>query len=215
MKILLATRSAHKIQEIRRILSGVHGLELVDLDSEGIGYHPSEEEIEIFETFEENAQAKARYFSRKSALPVIADDSGLEVDALGGAPGVRSKRFAPDDDGEEGPDDRDRANNAHLLRLLGERDSGPAARTARYVCVAALHTPDDRVHLFRGESPGRILDSPQGSGGFGYDPLFFDEDLGLTFAQVSPEEKNARSHRGRAFQAVANHLSYEARSSGK
>jgi XTP/dITP diphosphohydrolase len=207
IELLLATRSAHKLEEIRRILAPVPNLRLLDLDAAGIPYDPGEEEIEIFETFEENARAKAAYFAERSGLPTVADDSGLEVDALGGAPGVHSKRFAPRQAADETSAERDRANNEHLLRLLGALEI--ARRTARYVCVAALHPPDGKVLLFRGEAPGLILGNGRGKGGFGYDPLFFDQTLGLTFAQISPRQKNERSHRGKAFRALANHLSYE------
>ncbi|MDX1567488.1 MAG: non-canonical purine NTP pyrophosphatase, partial [Longimicrobiales bacterium] len=146
---------------------------------------------------------KARYFHDRSGLPTVADDSGLAVDALGGRPGVRSKRFAPDQglDGEE----RDRANNRHLIRLL--EDVPPEDRTARYVCVAALvEKAGAEPRYFRGEAPGLIVDEPRGTGGFGYDPHFFDPELQKTFAEIPPEEKNARSHRGRAFRALAAHL---------
>ena len=133
----------------------------------------------------------------------MADDSGIEIDLLGGAPGVRSKRFAPD----QGLADLalDQANNAHLLASLG--DAPLAERTGRYVCVAVLNRGDpDDVTVVRGEAHGLILNVPQGSGGFGYDPLFLDEELGKTFAEIAPEEKNARSHRGKAFRALAARL---------
>ena len=202
MKLLLATRSAHKAAEIRRILSHLPGLRIVDLEAAGLAYDPEEESLEPYETFEANARSKAAYFRRKSGLPTVADDSGIEVDALGGAPGVRSKRFAPGDaEGEA----RDRANNEHLLERLADLEL--AERTARYVCVAALDEGKGRVHTFRGTSPeGLILGAPRGTGGFGYDPLFYDPELGKTFAQISPAEKNARSHRGRAFRALAEYL---------
>jgi len=201
MDLLVATRSTHKIAEIRRILGAVSEVRVLDLPAVGIQPDPAEDDLEPFETFEENALSKARYFRELSGLPTVADDSGLAVDALDGAPGVRSKRFAPDT-GLEG-EERDRANNDHLLELLGDRPLNE--RSAQYVCVAAyLH--DGGEELFRGEAPGLILGIPKGRGGFGYDPLFFDQERGQTFAQIPAAEKNARSHRGKAFRALAEHL---------
>ena len=163
----------------------------------------AEEDLEPYDTFEENATSKASYFQEITGLLTVADDSGIEIDLLGGAPGVRSKRFAPD----QGLADLalDRANNEHLLASLGEAPL--AERTGRYVCVAVLNRgePDD-VTVVRGEACGLILNALQGSGGFGYDPLFFDEELGKTFAEITPEEKNTRSHRGKAFRALAARL---------
>ena len=200
MDLVLATRSTHKIREIRRILEGVPDLRVLDLTEAGVRYDAAEEDLEPYDTFEENATSKASYFQGITRLPTVADDSGIEVDLLGGAPGVRSKRFAPD----RGLADLalDRANNEHLLASLG--DAPLAERTGRYVCVAVLNRgePDD-VTVVRGEARGLILNALQGSGGFGYDPLFFDEELGKTFAEITPEEKNTRSHRGRAFRALA------------
>jgi len=207
MQLLLATRSTHKIGEIREILGVVPNLQLLDLEEAGIPYDSREEELEPFETFEENAASKASYFRRITGLATVADDSGLEVDLLGGAPGVRSKRFAPEC-GREGTE-LDQANNAHLLALLG--DAPPEDRSGRYVCVAVLdragsaETPEASSHV-RGVAAGVILDAPRGSGGFGYDPLFLDEELGRTFAEISSSQKNARSHRGRAFRALAERL---------
>lgn len=203
MKLLLATRSAHKIVEIQRILSDVPDLEILDLDTAGIEPDPAEDDLEPYDTFEENAASKARWFRERSGLPTVADDSGLVVDALDGRPGVRSKRFAPVPDGVEG-EARDRANNAHLLERLG--DLPPSRRSARFVCVAVLDEGEGKAETFRGEAAGRILDGPRGSGGFGYDPLFQDEELGRTFAEIDRDRKNARSHRGRAFRALAAHL---------
>lgn len=203
MRILLATRSAHKAGEIRKILAGVEDLELVTLDEVGVPESPEEDRIEAFETFEENALAKARYFHRITGMATLADDSGIQVDALEGAPGVYSKRFAPDR-GLEGQA-RDDENNRFLLERL---DAFPdVARTARYVCVAVLVEADAAPpRVFRGEAPGIILREARGDGGFGYDPFFFDPDLGKTLAEIAPEEKNERSHRGKAFRAFARDL---------
>ncbi len=204
MQVVVATRSGHKLREIRTILRGVPGLDLVDLMGVGLDPTPDEEEVEVFDTFEGNAVAKARYYAERLGAPVVADDSGLEVDALDGAPGVHSKRFAPVPPEVEG-EERDRANNEHLLTLLGDLDL--ARRTARYVCVAAfLETPDGAPIVARGEVEGLILGRPAGWGGFGYDPLFYHPASGKTFAELDPAEKDALSHRGRAFRALAEML---------
>lgn len=202
-ELLVATRNEHKMVEIRRILADVPDLAVLDLEEAGIPWSEEEEELEPYDTFEANARSKAAHFRRLSGLPTVADDSGLEVDALDGAPGVHSKRFSPEGEDLEGRA-RDRANNEHLVELL--REIPISERTARYVCVAALDRDPDDVDVFRGEAPGLILDRPRGTGGFGYDPYFFDQELGRTFAEISREEKNRRSHRGRAFRALASYL---------
>jgi len=191
--------------EIRRIMAGVPDLRILDLNEAGVPYDPVEEELEPYDSFEENARSKADHFHRKTGLPTVADDSGLEVDALDGRPGVRSKRFAPVA-GLSGLD-MDLANNRHLLdEMRGVPDE---RRTARYVCVAVAVGASTRgVVTVRGEAPGRILDAPRGDAGFGYDPLFFDPELGRTFAEITQERKNARSHRGKAFRALAEHLGH-------
>jgi XTP/dITP diphosphohydrolase len=208
MRVLLATRSAHKLEEISEILSELDlggtagsGVELVGLDDIGLAPSPEEDELEPHDTFEENALSKARWYAAKSGLPTLSDDSGLEVDALDGAPGVRSKRFSPPAvSGEVDGQARDDANNAHLLDLL---DGVPEPdRAARYVCVVAWVGPDGQEMTVRGEVEGRIAEAPSGSGGFGYDPLFFVPELGQTFGTAPAEAKHARSHRGRAFRAI-------------
>ena len=203
MKLVVATRSRDKLREIRAILAPVSGLQVMDLDEAGLPEVPEEEEIEAFETFEENAGAKAAWFRERTGLPVVADDSGLEVDALGGAPGVWSKRFAPESVRLSGAD-RDQANNRHLLERL--EGVPPVERTARYVCVAVLDRGDGSPMAFRGEAEGVILTEPRGEGGFGYDPLFYDPELGKGFGEIAPETKDARSHRGKAFRALARYL---------
>ena len=207
MKVLIATRSTGKLREIRRILGEVPGLEVVGLDDAGIDYEEAEDDLEPHATFEENALSKARYFHALSGLTTVADDSGIEVDALDGAPGVRSKRFAPDagidGDGLEGQA-LDDANNRHLVdRLQGVP---PGGRTARYVCVAVLLEEGRPPLTIRGEAPGAVVDDPSGSGGFGYDPHVYDPTLGKSFAEMTPEEKDARSHRGHAFRSLAAEL---------
>jgi XTP/dITP diphosphohydrolase len=199
MRLLVATRSAHKVAEIRDILAGVPDLELLDLAAAGVAASPAEDTLEPHETFEENAVSKARYFFEATGLPTVADDSGLEVRALGGAPGVRSKRFAPDSHLQGLA--RDHANNQYLLSRL--RELGSPDRRARYVCAAALVEPDRPPLVFRGEAPGVIVDEPRGEGGFGYDAYVLDLESGGTFAEMSADEKNRRSHRGKAFGALA------------
>lgn len=202
MELLVATRSADKLREIRQILAAHPGVRVLDLREAGVPESPEEEGIEAFATFEENALAKARYFAEHAGLPTLADDSGLSVDALGGAPGVYSRRFSGRSDlrGAE----LDAANNAVLLeRLAGvpvER------RTARYVCVAAVVPGGGAEQLFRGECEGVILPEPRGSGGFGYDPLFYLPGEERTFGELAPERKNLFSHRGRALRAAAGWL---------
>ncbi len=202
MDLVVATRSADKMREIRRILAVVPGVRVLDLDEAGVARESAEDDLEPYDTFEENARSKAEYFHAKTGLPTVADDSGLEVDALGGAPGVRSKRFAPGE-GTRGKA-RDEANNRHLLALLDGLP--PEERGARYVCVAVLVGVEGDPVVCRGEAGGRILEAPRGDGGFGYDPLFFDPVLGRGFAEITREAKNARSHRGAAFRALAGRL---------
>ncbi len=198
MRLLVATRSGHKLEEVRTILGDASGIEVLGPDDVGVRYQPEEEDLEPYETFEENALSKARYFHQRTGLVTVADDSGLCVDALGGRPGVHSKRFAP---GTSSGLARDLANNAYLLELL--TGVPEAKRTARYVCVAALVEDGEERRFARGEVEGLIALSPGGSGGFGYDPLFHVPELGRTFGEASPEEKHAISHRGRAFRALA------------
>jgi XTP/dITP diphosphohydrolase len=171
------------------------GLSVVDLAELGLAESPEEEGLERYETFEENALSKARYFHEKSGMPVAADDSGLEVIALGGQPGVRSKRWSGRTD-LSGPD-LDEANNARLVQAL----AGIADRRARYVCVA-VYVDGDREIIRRGEAPGVIVDEPRGVGGFGYDPYFVAAGAGRTYGELSVSEKEAMSHRGRAFSAL-------------
>ena len=201
MKLLAATRSAGKQREIRRILEPA-GFEVLFPEDAGLWETESEATLETAESFAGNARRKAEYFARLSGLPTVADDSGLEVFALGGAPGVRSKRFA----GAEGsPDAVDAANNAELLRRL--RGASEPRRRARYRCVLVyLRDPSAVPTVFEGVAGGRILENPQGTGGFGYDPLFFSDELGKSFGEASPEEKDRVSHRGRALRALASAL---------
>lgn len=196
MRLLVATRSRGKQAEFRRLLAPL-GAEIVFPDDIGLDEAPEEAALERFDTFEANARAKAEYFARRGGLPALADDSGLEVDALGGEPGVQSKRFA----GHDGPDHEvTAANNAELLRRLAGVPM--AGRTARYRCVLALARPPAAEVVVSGVTEGLILEAPEGSGGFGYDPLFWSADLGVSFGMASAEEKGRVSHRGRAVEAL-------------
>ena len=197
MKLLVATRSAGKQDEFLRLLGGAPH-EVVFPDEVGLWPVAEEDGLESADSFAGNARRKAEHFARRSGLATVADDSGLEVLSLGGAPGVRSRRWA----GAEGPEvEVDRANNAELLRrLLGAAEP---RRRARYRCVLVLlRAPGAVPETFEGSCAGTILEEPRGDGGFGYDPLFFSDDLGKTFGEATREEKDAVSHRGRAFTAL-------------
>jgi XTP/dITP diphosphohydrolase len=194
-RLLIATRSEHKLRELRELLSLEHA-ELVTLDQLGVLDDP----VEDGDTFEANAAIKARAGLTATGLPTLADDSGIEVDALDGGPGVRTRRYA-------GEDATDADNNAKLLAAL---DGLPAERRgARYVCVLALALPGEALRFERGSCRGRIATSPRGTGGFGYDPIFEPEGEpvgGRTFGQWTADEKNRVSHRARAARAMAPHL---------
>ena len=182
MKIAIATNNRKKLAEIRTVL-GSFFEEMYSLDDLGI----SVEIEETGSTLTENALIKARTILGMTGLASLADDSGLMCDALDGAPGVYSARYAG-----EGHDDK--ANNALLLENLAGRD-----RSAHFCSVIALCLPDGREFTAEGRVDGVILDAERGEGGFGYDPLFFSPELGKTFAEASPDEKNSVSHRGRAL----------------
>lgn len=201
-RLVVATRNPGKVREIHEMLAGLGGYEVVGLADLGIPESPEEDAVEAFDTFEANALAKARYFAAKTGALALADDSGICVDALGGAPGVRSRRFAAAD--EARGERQDEANNRHLLALLAEVPD--ERRTAHYVCAAALAWPDGRELVRTGTCHGVLLRAPRGSGGFGYDPLFYLADEGMTFGELPAERKNALSHRGRAVHAVVDAL---------
>jgi XTP/dITP diphosphohydrolase len=192
---ILATRNAGKVRELRALFGDAH-MDVIDLAEAGIEERAEEEGIEVYDTFEENALAKARYYSaRAGGRVVVADDSGLEVLALHGEPGVRSKRWSgrADLDGAA----LDAANNA----LLVARMQGVADRRARFVCVAAWCRGTESFAV-RGEVAGSIVSEPTGLHGFGYDPYFFVTELGRTLADATVAEKQGVSHRGRAFAAL-------------
>lgn len=191
MRLVVATGNRGKLVELQRILRGLD-VDLVPVTELGL-----DSPLEEGDTFEANALLKARAACRATGLPALADDSGLEVAALGGAPGVRSARYA----GREGDD---RANNAKLVREL---DGVPEdARTARFVCVAALVAPDGTERTARGTMEGRIVDPPRGAGGFGYDPHFVAAGQTRTNAELPAGEKDAISHRGAALRALRPHV---------
>jgi XTP/dITP diphosphohydrolase len=199
--LLVATRSQGKKREIREILKAIpHDLRF--LDETGVVPSPAEDTLENADSFEGNARRKAEYFARLTGWPTAADDSGLEVFALGGKPGVHSRRFALCDGT---PEEQDQANNAELLRRLS--GLSPERRRARYRCVVAfVPRPDGASVTFDGMCTGRILETFEGTNGFGYDPLFFSDDLGMSFGVAPPEQKDGVSHRGRAFRAFAEWL---------
>lgn len=193
-QLLIATRSAGKLRELIPMCAE-QGIEALGLYVVGIPESSVEDALEVHATFEKNALAKARYFHELSGLPTLADDSGLEVAALGGGPGVLSKRWSGRSDlSGQALDDE---NN----RLLQERLSGVSDRRAAYVCAAAF-VDQGRETTARGEVRGRIIDEPRGSEGFGYDPYFLSDELGRTFGEASRVAKSRVSHRGRAMAAL-------------
>ena len=197
--LVLATRSGGKLRELRPIFEA-YGVPVIDLAEADVPELPDEASIETHDTFEENALAKARYFfARCGGRDVVADDSGLVVDALGGEPGVRSKRWSGRGDLEGAA--LDGANNETLLQRL----RGVSERRARFVCAAAWYGGRGEL-VTRGEVPGRILEEASGAHGFGYDPYFFADELGMTLADATVEAKRRVSHRGRAFDALAEAL---------
>jgi XTP/dITP diphosphohydrolase len=200
--LLLASANQGKLRELRTILDGL-GVELVGLDEAGLGEPPEVEETG--DTFLENALLKGRAYAAWSGLAAVADDSGLEVDALGGAPGVRSARYA-------GPGAGDQANLDKLLAAL--EGVPPERRTARFRCAAVLVDPDVGEWHAEAAWEGRLLDAPRGSGGFGYDPVFLPEGWELTSAEVDQATKDAASHRGKAFRALRPAIQAWARGQG-
>lgn len=195
-RVLVATRSEHKLEEIRELLSDLR-YEVVSLEELGEEERPEEEGIERFDSFVENALAKARYFHGRTGRFALADDSGLCVDALDGGPGVHTKRFAPERLARRWG--RNEANNRYLReKLRGVPEEG---RTARYRCAIAAFD-GSRCRIWTGSVEGRIAREPRGTGGFGYDPLFVVPEHGKTFAELPAEVKNSMSHRARALAEV-------------
>jgi XTP/dITP diphosphohydrolase len=192
-RIVLATRNVHKISELRTILGDLVGE--LDLEIVGLGEFPDlADVVETGVTFAENATLKAVAAAEATGLPALADDSGLAVDVLGGAPGVFSARWA-------GTHGLDRANVELLLGQL--RDVPDEHRAAAFVCAAVLALPDGTVVVREGRMPGKLAREPRGDNGFGYDPVLVVDGDSRTGAELSPAEKNAISHRGKAFRALA------------
>ena len=193
MKVVLASRNAKKLAELRRILAPqIPDIEVLGLDDVEEFDEPAETEP----TFEGNALIKARACLEVTGLPSLADDSGLCVDALNGMPGVLSARWSGEGDA---------ANNALLLRQIG--DVPDDRRTAQFRCAVALCVPGGLEIIEHGEMAGRILRGEQGDGGFGYDPLFAADGYDVSTAELTPDEKDLISHRGKALRAIAPHLS--------
>lgn len=186
-KVLLATNNAGKLREFREILGDL--FEIVSLRDLALEADPEETGT----TFEENALLKAEYSCKRSGLPTLADDSGLEVDALDGAPGIYSARFVPGSD-------MDRLEK--LLQVMQGKDK----RSARYVAAVAMVWPDGRQVTVRGICEGTLTESPSGNGGFGYDPIFMPNGYDKTYGCLSEEEKNKTSHRGKAIAALRDRL---------
>jgi len=201
MTVVLATSSAGKLRELKPLFAA-RGVDVIDLAQAGIEETAEEDALEAFDTFEANALAKARFFNHRTGMPAVADDSGIAGVALGGRPGVLSKRRSGRSDlvGQALDDE----NN----RLLLERLGGAADRRASYVCAAAFVDGRDEL-VTRGEVHGRIVENARGSGGFGYDPYFLSDELGRTFGEASREEKERVSHRARAFRALLDELARE------
>ena len=189
-RIALATRNPHKIRELLRICSAwpVGWVTVEDHDPSGFP-----DVAETGDTYRENAELKALAVAAAQGVPALADDSGIEVDALGGRPGVRSARYA----GEGASDEQ---NLAELIRAIRGVPSG--GRTARYRCIALLATPDGAIVDAEGTCEGTLITPPRGSGGFGYDPIFLPEGWDRTMAEISAEDKDRISHRGRAIREL-------------
>lgn len=186
MKLIIASNNAHKVQEIKQILDGKFE-EILSLREAGVDH----ETVEDGSTFVENALKKAREIAAITGCVAMADDSGLCVNALNGAPGIYSARYS----GCEDKSLVDKANNDLLLKNL----EGKSDRSAYFICSVALVYPDGREVVAEGRMPGRIIDDPRGAKGFGYDPIFLPDGESRTAAELSDEEKNAISHRGRAL----------------
>jgi len=194
MKLLVGTRSPGKTREIRELFAGLP-FDLAFPADRLLAPLPEEADLERAMSYAENAVAKARYYATRAGLPAVADDSGIEVEYIGGAPGPRSARWA----GASG--DVDAANNALLLEQLA--GVPPESRGARYRCVVAfLATPSNVPEIVEATCEGFILTEPRGTGGFGYDPLFYSPELHMTFGEAPPAAKHRVSHRGRAFRAL-------------
>lgn len=202
MKLVLASNNAHKLEELRAMLSKLN-MEVISQREAGISIEP----VEDGQTFEENSYIKAKTIMDACGLPTIADDSGLMVDALDGAPGVYSARFG----GEKCATDRERLE--YLLEMMKEVPD--EKRGAKFVSVITMLTPDGKKIVARGECFGNILHEAHGCNGFGYDPVFFVPEKGCTFAQLPPDEKNQISHRAKALALFAETVRREQKNADK
>ena len=192
-QILIATSNPGKLRDFAGA-AVCHGVEIASIP----GFSSLPAVVEDGLTFEANARKKAESYSQYvPGETVVADDSGLEIDALKGAPGVHSARYAADEPARADANADDEANNARVLSEL--KDVPPAERTGRFVCVLAAARDGKTLATFRGTAAGIILDAPRGTNGFGYDPLFYFPEIKKTFAELTPEEKSKHSHRGAAF----------------
>ncbi len=200
MKLAVATRNPGKLREIEPLFRDTP-IRLVSLTDLGVAEKPDEEKLEAYPSFSRNALAKAQYFHDRTGLPMMAEDSGIVVDALDGEPGPLSKRYAPPE--MQAKFGVDRANNLHLLRQL--RGVPHDKRTAHFHCSVAL-VLEDESKVFGGRVDGIILEEPRGEGGFGYDPVFLLPDRGVTTAELTLDEKNEISHRGKAIGAARDWL---------
>jgi XTP/dITP diphosphohydrolase len=208
MRIHIATSNPGKLRDFAAAAAAHHQVEITGLPN----FSSLPPVVEDGLTFEANARKKAEAYSRYAPGEiVVADDSGLEVDALNGAPGVRSARYAADRPHDADANTDDEANNQRVLREL--KGKPPAERTARFVCILAAARDGATLATFRGAAEGVILDHPRGTNGFGYDPLFYYPQIEKTFAELRPEEKQRYSHRGAAFRELLRWLSSAERSS--
>jgi XTP/dITP diphosphohydrolase len=199
ISFLLASNNPKKQKEMGDILAGL-GIQVISMAQAGIDVQPEETGA----TFEENALIKAKAVCRAGGLPALADDSGLAVEALGGAPGVRSARYCPGTDWDR------------LEFLLKNMENVPEEkRGAKFVSAVACAWPDGRTAVWRGECPGVLLQAPRGQGGFGYDPIFYLPEYGQTFAEMSQQLKNKISHRARAMEQCAAGLAEQIKTAGK
>ncbi|MGC8605809.1 MAG: XTP/dITP diphosphatase [Desulfomonilaceae bacterium] len=191
-KIVIATRNWGKLVEIKKLLQDTN-TKLLSLDD----FPDIPEVLEDGATFEENALKKALFVGSSTGMTALADDSGLCVDALSGRPGILSARYG-------GPNLDDKKRYGQLLEEM--KGISAPFRTARFVCVVALASPDGEHKLFKGVCDGRILNTPRGEGGFGYDPVFFYEEIGLSFGEMDPNTKNRVSHRARALKMLTDFI---------
>lgn len=206
---IIATRSPGKLLELVPFFQA-RGIDVIGLDAAGVAESADEALIEVFETFEDNARAKAVFFARLTGRPCIADDSGLCIEALDGGPGVRSRRIASDLGYMIDERGEDAANNGAVLDACWNSGWAPPWR-AHYACAAAYADATPTTHVASGRTAGAVHPDHDGDGGFGYDPYFVSDDLGMSFGLASREAKSRVSHRARAFTALVDTLQHTRR----